>query len=133
MAHVGVNQPIVPGLNESPQRQDRLIQIWRSKRVLSETISPQGIIEGKPLTSLRPAVLISLSKSAHSSTCVPAMPVRAYEHSRTLPHRRRYVPLYSIGMSGCPPNVIIFVWCRSNMRVVNVAHVDAQNPLPTGI
>jgi hypothetical protein len=44
-----------------------------------------------------------------------------------------YAPLYSIGWSGCPPNVIILVWCRSYMSVVKIAHVEAQFPLPTGI
>jgi len=71
---------------------------------------PVGRVEEEePPTSFRPAVLISLSKVAHSSTVAPAMPGRNYDHSHTSLDLSGYVPLYSIGWSGCPPNVTILV------------------------
>jgi hypothetical protein len=137
MAHVRVDQPVLTVLSRSADsplpRKETAVQIRRSKRILFEMISLRNLQKKNDLTSLRPAVLISLSKSAHSTTCAPATPMRFHENSHTLADGTRNIPLYSIGRSGRPPNVIIFVWCRSYMRVTKVAQVDAHFPLPTGI
>jgi hypothetical protein len=83
-------------------------------------------------TSLRPAVLISVSKSTHSSTWFPATPAKANVGIH-LPRGvvESDIPLYWIGCEGFPPKTAILVWCRSNIPVVKREQVDAQLPLPT--
>jgi hypothetical protein len=84
-----------------------------------------------PLTPLRPTVLISESKSVHSSTWFPAAPVKVNVSIHSSRIVERDVPLYWINCERLPPKTAIFVWCRSNIAVVNKAQVDAQTPLPT--
>ena len=105
-----------------------------ARRSYPKTISKKlGSDHTSLFTSLRPAVLISVSKSTHCSTWLPATPAKANVGIH-LPRGvvEKDIPLYCIGCERLPPKTAILVWCRSNIAVVNWEQVDAQLPLPTG-
>jgi hypothetical protein len=116
MAHTSGDQPILSGVSRvssttrmsctdpeeqgDPIRDDQRVGRYRKTNRL--------------LTSLRPAVLISLSNSAHSSTCVPAVPVRTNGH----PYKAHHIEL----------GTLIFDWKvlmspkRDYLRLVSLIH-----------
>ena len=112
----------------------QVVQVWRGKGILSETVRERNAKKAPPayiLEASRLNFIVQVKPFKHlgpGHTCE-----NGNEYPHRPPHRVIDIPLYSIGLFAKPPNVTILVWCRSNIRVVKWAQVDAHFPLPTGI
>jgi hypothetical protein len=117
MAHATGDQPILSGVSRvssttrmsrtDPEEQgDPIRDDKRARRYRRRT--------NKLLTSLRPAVLISVSKSDHSSTCVPAVPVRTNGH----PYKVHHIELGTLKLDW----KVLMSPKRDYLRLVSLIH-----------